>query len=133
MLNASFAGSLTGIVKPLHVMEAYQAFPLVLALGAAVCGMTWFLCRRLIHDSWRWRAAFCILVGATVAPTCFRFWGDWVVWPAALMLVMVFDGGKNAALALIYGAPPILLVAGLVFAVWSGTICRKREQEKHLV
>jgi hypothetical protein len=68
----------------------------------------------------------------TVSPTCFRFLSDWTVWPAALMLALVFEGGENAALALLYGLPPILVFAGLTFWGLSG-ILKRQCHEPHVV
>ena len=113
-------------------MQTLQAFVLVLAVRGAICGSAGFFCRRLLRRSWLWRAVFCVLIGATVAPACFRFWDDWVVWPASLLLMLVFEGGKNAYFAALYGAPPILLTAAVIFALWSFIIHRRGSDELHM-
>ena len=118
-------------------MSTTNSFPedflLVFAIGGFISAAIWFFARRLLQRSRLWRAAFCILIGATIAPTCFPILGDMVVAPAAFMLLLVFDGAKNALLGLLYGAPPILLTATLVFTVWSVIISRRHGHEIHVV
>jgi hypothetical protein len=113
-------------------MNTIEAFLAVYAVGGLICGVTWYFARKFIQQSWRWRAVFCLLVGATIAPTLFYFWSSWVVWPAALMLLLVLDGGKNGLLALLYGALPILVVATVAFSIWSFIIRRRHRNESHV-
>jgi hypothetical protein len=113
-------------------MNTIEAFLVVYAVGGLICGVTWFFARKIIQRSWLWRGVFCILVGATIAPTIFYFWSSWVVWPAALMLLLVFDGGKNGLLALLYGALPMLVVATVAFSIWSFIIRRRHRNESHM-
>jgi hypothetical protein len=117
-------------------MSTTDSFPgdflLVLAVGGFICVMAWFFTRRLLQRSQWWRAAFCVLIGAAIAPTCFPILGGMVVAPAAFMLLLVSDGGKDALIGILYGAPPILLAAALVFAVWSFVTSRKHGHEIHV-
>jgi membrane-anchored protein YejM (alkaline phosphatase superfamily) len=113
-------------------MNTIEPFLVVFAIGGLLCGVTWLLARKLIHRSWHWRAAFCILLGATIAPTVFYFWSGWVIYPAVLMLFVVSDGGKQGLLALLLGGVPILLTATLIFATWSIIILRNHKHESHV-
>jgi hypothetical protein len=113
-------------------MNTIDAFLIVYAIGGLICGGSWFFAHKIIRQSWRWRAVFCVMVGATIAPTVFYFWSGWVVWPAALMLFLVLDGGKNGLLAFLYGAIPILIVAAVAFSVGSFIFRRRHRDESHV-
>jgi hypothetical protein len=112
-------------------MDTIEAFLVVLAVGGLISGATWIFARKLIHRSWRWRAAFCFLLGGTIAPSIFYFWSGWVIWPAALMVYAAFDGGKQGLMALLLGVVPILLTATLLFSIWS-IILRRNKHENHV-
>ena len=114
-------------------MSTTDSFPrdflLVFAVGGVVSGVAWLFVRRLVQRSRCWRAVLCILIGATIAPTFFPVLGELVVAPAAFMLLLVSDGGKNALLGILYGAPPILVAAAVAFAVWSAVVSGKHGHE----
>jgi len=115
-------------------MSTAQAFLFVFAVGGSICAVTWFFTRKLVQRSWGWRMLICIMLGATIAPTCFPFLARFVIWRAVLMLPMVFDGeNKPALFVLLFSAVPILFAASLVFVIWSIIIHRSHRRENHVV
>jgi len=59
------------------------------------------------------------LVAATITPICFPFiFGKWIVAPAILITLALFDG-TNPQFGLLFGLLPILTIAALIFASWS--------------
>jgi len=98
-------------------MKTIEAFLFVFAVGGCICAATWLLIRKLTARWW-WRAVLCILFGATIAPAFFRFWGDWAVWPAALVLLNLFDG-TDFVKSLMIGGLPVLFCASVMFISWS--------------
>jgi hypothetical protein len=114
-------------------MNTAEAFLFTLAIGGVISAVVWLVARKSIRRASVGRAAFCLLVAAAVAPACFRFWGDWTVWPAALMLGLVFEGGKNGLFALLYGLPPILILATVLFCASAVIVSRKRGHKTQVV
>ena len=100
-------------------MSTLNAFPYdflsVIFGGGFVCALLWHFARRQIHKSRWWLALFSILFAATIAPTCFPFFG-WTVAPAVLV-ALVLCHGSNLVFGLLYGVLPILLIASFSFAV----------------
>ena len=110
------------------LMSTLYVFLPVLAVGGSICGVMWYFSRRLIQQSWPWRAVFCMLVGVTIAPTFFIF-ESIVVLPAVIMLRAVFDGGKDALWCFfVFGVLPILCTGGMIFALWSVIIWRRQRR-----
>ena len=104
-------------------MTTFDIFPYdflsVYLGGGLLCVVVGYLAKRRIRESKRWLAFFSILVAATIAPTCFPFvFGGWIATPAALATVVLFDR-SNFPFALLCGALPILVVAGLTFVLLS--------------
>jgi hypothetical protein len=118
-------------------MTTTNSFPadffLVYGIGGAVCAVVWLLTKRHVGHSWRLRALLCLLIGLTVAPTCVQILSSWVVCPAVMLLgALLFDGGKNSLLALLYGLLPILVAAGLAFVLWSLMAKHQNGHEKKM-
>jgi hypothetical protein len=49
-----------------------------------------------------------------------------------LLGALLFDGGKNSLLALLYGLLPILVAAGLAFVLWSLMAKHQNGHEKKM-
>jgi hypothetical protein len=111
---------------------AYQGFLFVLPIGGTVCGVMWFSCRKRIQQSWLWRAAFCGLVGATIAPTGLRIWDDLVICPAVLTLPVLFDA-TDFLFGSLFTLMPILFTASLLFIIWFVISHRSHRCENHVV
>ena len=113
-------------------MSTFDEFPFdfltVFIVGGLVCAIAWLFARRLICRSRWWRAVFCILIAATITPTCIHLFDDWVVAPATLIMLLAFHS-DNVLMTLLYGALPILAVAGLVFMLWSVVASRRQRRE----
>jgi hypothetical protein len=112
-------------------MNTIEAFVFVLGVGGCICAAMWFLTRKLTARWW-WRAVLSILFGATIAPACFQFWGDWEAWPAALVLLNIFDG-TDVVFSLMIGGLPVLICASVIFAFWSVLIHLRHRHESHVV
>ena len=99
-------------------MNTLNAFPYdfmgVIFGGGLICALVWHFIRQRLQKSKGWLALFCLLFAATITPTCFPFFG-WTVAPAVLVTAVLCHG-SNLVFGLMYGALPILLVAGLSFA-----------------
>jgi hypothetical protein len=112
-------------------MSTFNDFPYdfltVFAVGGFLCGMAWLFARRLIRQSKWWRAVFCLLIAATITPTCFPFFG-WTVAPAAVMALLVF-GHSNVLAGFLYGVLPVVAVASLGLVVWSLIVSRRHRHE----
>jgi len=115
-------------------MNTIEAFLFVLAVGGFISAVTLFFTRRLT-ERWWWRAVICILFGMSIAPGCFQFsiFGPprWVVWPAAFVLLNLFDG-TDVLFSLMVGGLPVLLCASLMFVFWSVVIRRRHRLENHV-
>jgi len=109
-----------------------QDYLLVLTVGGLICVSMWFFARRLIHRSRLWRAAFCILVAATILPTCFpSVFGGVIIAPSTMVALCVFER-DTIPFALLFGVLPILAVAGLIFVLWSVIVWRRHRHESHV-
>ena len=118
-------------------MSTTNGFPadflLVFGVGGTICAIVWLLTRHHVGHSWRLRAFLCLLIGLTVAPTCVQILSSWVICPAVLLLAaLLFDGGKDSYLALLYGLLPILIATGLTFVLWSLMVQRQNAHEKSM-
>jgi hypothetical protein len=109
-------------------MSTTDSFPrdflLVFAVGGVITTVVGWWTRRLLRTSLWCRGLFCILLGATVAPALFPVLGDLVIAPAAFMLLLVSEGGKNALIGICYGGPPVILTAALIFSLWTFRVRR---------
>ncbi len=111
-----------------------RGFLLLYAIGGSICGATWYCTRRLLERSRPWRAVFCMLVGATIAPSFVPIFEFIVVLPAVVMLRGVFDGGRDPLWCFfVFGVSPIVLTGSVIFFLWSYTNWRRHRHARPLL
>ena len=118
-------------------MSTTDSFPFdflaVFIVGGAFSLALTVLVRDRVVRSWKWRAFLSLLFGMTITPTAITILKGPVICPAIMLTtLLLFDGGKNSFLAVLYGLLPILCVAGVVFSVWSVIVSRGHQNERRM-
>ena len=114
-------------------MEAVQLFLLVWVCGGVMCAATYALAKHRLEHSWKWRLFLCLLIGATITPTCVPVLTQTSVAPAVILgAILLFEGGEESLFGLLYGVLPIVIAASVVFVLWSHIFSRGHQREKHL-
>ena len=110
-------------------MRSMEAFLAVLAVGGLLCGTAWILARRRIRQSGLWRAPFCLLLAVFVTPSVVKIGGSWVLIPAVFIAPVAISDADDVRAGLLFGVLPIVLVAGMVFVVWTIIVRRHRHAD----
>jgi hypothetical protein len=107
-------------------MDTLEPFFYVVGIGGFICTVLWLLGRKLIRRSWLARAVFCFFVAASITPTAVKVLWSWSVIPAIAWAPITFCGDKTWIYGFVFGLLPILVVAGVVFWIWTA-VCSKRD------
>jgi len=100
-------------------MITIKLFLPVLAVGGLLCGAAWVFARRLIQQSWLWRAPFCFLIAAFVTPSAMKVGESWFPIPAVFITTFIISEVNDMRYGLLYGILPIFVVASIIFVVWT--------------
>jgi hypothetical protein len=106
--------------------DMIETFLVVFAVGGLISSAAWYYSRRLAQRSLMWRGSLCILLAGVVTPTCFQLSGHLAVYPAVATLALICEG-KNPSFCLQYGALPMFVAAGMMLAIWSVLVQRRRD------
>ena len=96
-----------------------KVFLAVLAVGGLLCGAVWVFARRLIQQSWLWRAPFCVLIAVFVTPSTTKIGESWFLIPAVFITTFIISEVNDVWYGLLFGILPIFVVASIIFVVWT--------------
>ena len=111
----------------LHIGEWIRTSAIGLPILATVAMLGW----RQSLTSRIWRFVLCCIVASIITPYIFK--DESVdVNPAVSLLLLAFVAGRFALIVFLSGAVPILVVASVLFFLWSLTIHRRQRNENHV-
>jgi hypothetical protein len=106
------------------------AFLWSVPVGAVVFALAWLPSRRLTQRSKLWRITLSTVAALAVAPSVGDFCGSQTIVPAVLFLAMsIFSASADLLTRLpvfARGALPVLILAAVIFYVWSYFETRRR-------
>ncbi len=119
-------------------MLLYEGWILTLGVGLGFLAFVRVFLWQRVRRSFLLRLPVCVVLSCCFAPSFFLFgggdhFGGVAVWPATLMLALVFCGEMSADLFSV-GTPllSIFITSAVLLGLWSRALAKKRETQTAL-